>query len=241
MQKRQHDEGRLFGLSFRNSINGDWGGSLNCWRGYQAIYKIENDSLFVSDIIDCHSINNIDKPTSIKYLKEVFGDRVKNNKVFIYWFSGNISIPIHAKDNKIIRWDGVFENIFLKETVFKIEEGSILNVYDVSNYTYLKNAIDRIEKDSINPILFEHVRKFNWTKIDKFDCSENYIITISKNGKIGEIRMAWSDEEIKEFFTKREYKHFIKSMKKALSNLQFDILKRKGEPIEEKIRLEIWF
>ena len=58
LQPRKGDNGRLFDLSFRNSINGTKGTSLNCWRGYQAIYKIENDSLFVSAIIDCHSIEN---------------------------------------------------------------------------------------------------------------------------------------------------------------------------------------
>jgi hypothetical protein len=41
---------QLFGLSFRNSTDGSF--SFNCWRGYQAIYKIDNDSLFLVDIIN---------------------------------------------------------------------------------------------------------------------------------------------------------------------------------------------
>ena len=40
---------------------------------------------------------------------------------------------------------------------------------------------------------------------------------------------------------KREYNYCIRSMKKALSKLQFDILKRNGKPIYEKIYIEIWF
>lgn len=43
-------QGDLFGLSFRD------GASMNCWRGYQAIYKIENDSLFLVNIIGCGEI-----------------------------------------------------------------------------------------------------------------------------------------------------------------------------------------
>ncbi len=241
LQKKLKDKGQLFGLSFRNSIDNGLGGSLNCWRGYQAIYKLENDSLFVSDIIDCHSIENFDKETSTNYLEEIFGERVKNNKVFIYWFSGNISFPVNSQDNKVLRWDGVFENIFFKETVIKIEKGNLESVFDVSNYEDLENGINRFERDSISNVLFEQVKNYEWTKLNKFDCSDNYLITISPNGKVGEIRMAWTDEEIKEFFTKREYNHCIKSMKNALSNLQFDIIKRKGEPIEEIVRLEIWF
>jgi hypothetical protein len=43
---------QLFGLAFRD------GASFNCWRGYQAIYKIENDSLFLVDIINCGELRN---------------------------------------------------------------------------------------------------------------------------------------------------------------------------------------
>lgn len=39
LQKLNPDEDKLFGLSFRNSLDG-LGASLNCWRGYQAIYKM---------------------------------------------------------------------------------------------------------------------------------------------------------------------------------------------------------
>jgi len=120
LQKIKNDNGRLFDLSFRNSIDGALGSSLNCWRGYQAIYKIENDSLFVTKLIDCHSLQS--KATnSNNYLKKLFGDKVKNNKVFIDWFSGNINFPSKRNDNKELRWDGVFERIFMYETVLMIK------------------------------------------------------------------------------------------------------------------------
>ena len=65
------DQGKLFGLSFRN------GASFNCWRGYQAIYKVENDSLFLVDIIDCGERRNgkINKATSAEKLKSIFTDK----------------------------------------------------------------------------------------------------------------------------------------------------------------------
>ena len=46
------DQGKLFGLSFRD------GATFNCWRGYQAIYKIDRDSLFLVDIISCGERRN---------------------------------------------------------------------------------------------------------------------------------------------------------------------------------------
>jgi hypothetical protein len=244
LQQREQDNGQLFGLSFRNSIDGLSGGSLNCWRGYQAIYRIENDSLFVCDIIDCHTIKHFDKQTSERYLKEIFKEKVKDNKVFINWFSGILCFPIRSKNNKILRWDGVFENIYLYETALEIDKGSVIKINDIENYTDLKNGIDRLNRDSINSYLFKEVQTYRWKKLEKFDCSERYMITIGEDGKVANVIMPdyQTQEEIEEYWdTKKEYNHCINSMKKALSNLQFDIIKRKGKPIEENVLLEIWF
>lgn len=243
LQKIKDDKGRLFDLSFRNSINGTVGSSLNCWRGYQAIYKIENDSLFVNAIIDCHSLENKDQIPE-NYIAKLFGDNVKKGKVFIDWYTGNISFPLKSKDNKVIRWDGVFEKVFLFEKAIKIQKGEILKISDQQNYVDLKNGIDRFKRDSISNILFNHIKNYKWTKLNKFDCGEAYTVIIGENGKITDVVMTdyQTTELIKKYWdTKREYNHCIKSVKKSLSDLQFDIIKRKGEPIKEKIFIEIWF
>ncbi len=243
LQTQKDDNGRLFDLSFRNSIDDQLGTSLNCWRGYQAIYKIENDSLFVSAIIDCNSLENKSQ-TLNNYIKKIFGDKVLNDKVFISWYSGNVSFPTKAKDNKTLRWDGVFERVFLYETVIKVEKGKILKIRDETNYIDLENGIDRIKKDSISNILFNHIKNYKWTELDKFDCGERYTIVIGKNGYISDVVMTdyQTEEQIEEYWdTKREYNFCVKSVKKALSKLKFDILKRKGTPVEEKVFIEIWF
>lgn len=243
LQTRKGDNGRLFDLSFRNSIDGQLGTSMNCWRGYQAIYKIENDSLFVSAIIDCHSLENKNqKPNN--YIKKLFGDKVNSEKVFIDWYSGNISFPVKSKENKILRWDGVFERVFLYETAIEIEDGKIIAISNEENYVDSENGIDRMERDSISNILFEYIKNYKWTKLDKFDCGERYTVVIGENGKISDVLITdyQTEEQIKEYWdTKREYNFCVKSVKKALSQLQFDILKRKGKPIEEKVFIEIWF
>lgn len=243
LQTRKDDKGRLFDLSFRNSIDGTEGTSLNCWRGYQAIYKIENDSLFVIAIIDCHSLeyqNEIPK----NYIDKIFGEKVKNGKVFIDWYSGNISFPAKKNDNNEIRWDGVFEVTFMHETAIKVDKGTVIEISEEQNYIDLKNGINRLESDSISDILFNSIKNYKWNKLDKFDCGERYTVVIGKNGKITDVVMTdyQTEELIKDYWdTKREYNHCVKSVKKALSKLQFDILKRRGEPTEEKIYVEIWF
>lgn len=243
LQRIKDDKGRLFDLSFRNSIDGTIGVSLNCWRGYQAIYKIQNDSLFVSAIIDCHSLENKNRAPK-NYITKLFRDKVKNGKVFIDWYTGNISFPLNSKENKVIRWDGVFERVFLFEKAIKIKNGRILEINDQQNYIDLENGIDRFRRDSISDILFNQIKRYKWTKRNKFDCGEAYTVVIGKNGKITNVLMTdyQTKELIKEYWdSKREYNYCIKSIKKALSDLQFDIVKRKGEPIEEKVYIEIWF
>ncbi len=243
LQTKKDDKGRLFDLSFRNSIDGTEGTSLNCWRGYQAIYKIENDSLFVSAIIDCHSLEYPDEIPK-NYIGKLFGEKVKNGKVFVDWFSGNISFPAKRNDNKELRWDGVFEVIFMYETAIKIKNGKIIEISDQQNYIDLKNGIDRFERDSVYNVLFNKIKSYKWTKLDKFDCSEKYQITIGKKGKVTNVIMPayQTAEEIEKYWdTKREFNYCIKSLKRALSELQFDILKRKGEPTDESVYLDIWF
>ena len=243
LQKIKDDKGRLFDLSFRNSIEGTLGTSLNCWRGYQAIYEIKNDSLFVNAIIDCHSLDNKNLIPK-NYIKKLFGEKVKSNKVFVDWFSGNISFPTKRTDNKMINWDGVFERIFMYENVIEIENGKILKISEQQNYVDLKDGIDRLDRENITQAIFDRIKNYNWTKKDKFDCSELYTVTIGEKGKVTNVIMTeyQTKELISEFWdTKREYNFCIRSIKKALKGLQFDILKRKGIPIESNVNVEIWF
>jgi hypothetical protein len=121
---------QLFGLSFRD------GALVNCWRGYQAMYKIDNDSLFLVDMINCgeRTTGKIDTAASAQKMKAIFKDKVRNGKVYIDWFSGDISFPVKTRANRVLRWDGVFYTIYEQETVMNIANGKVRNVADVDNY-----------------------------------------------------------------------------------------------------------
>jgi hypothetical protein len=231
---------QLFSLSFRNSTNGSF--SFNCWRGYQAIYKIDNDSLFLVDIINCGERRNgtIDKAASFKKMKEVFGDNFINDRVYINWFSGDLNFPL---TNKVLRWDGVFYKIYQKETVVSIAFGKILNTENVENYVDNPKAIDRKDKDKVSDILFKKIKKAKWINIDSIDCSEKYLVTISKDGKVSKVTMLGyhSQDTIDKYWERSEYDYCINTIFNSLSKLQFDIIKDKGKPISEDIYIEIWF
>lgn len=231
---------QLFGLSFRNSTDGNI--SFNCWRGYQAIYKIDNDSLFLVDIINCGERRNgtIDKIASFKRMKEVFGDNFINSRVYVNWFSGDLNFPL---SNKVLRWDGVFYKIYEKETVVSIYFGKILNTENVQNYVDNPRAIDRKDKDKVSDILFKKIKKAKWINVDSIDCSEKYLVTIGRDGKVTKVTMLGyqSQDTIDKYWERNEYDYCINTIFNSLSKLQFDIIKDKGKPISEDIYIEIWF
>lgn len=235
---QKHDQTnreQLFGLTFRD------GASFNCWRGYQAIYKIQNDSLFLSDIINCGSIKNktIDKSASLQKIHAIFGDKLVSDKVFINWFSGELSFPL---TNNLLRWDGVFYKIYEEETVLNFNNGKLLKAENVSNYSKVYKGIDRHYNIKISDILFKYIKKIKFKNTDDCDCSEKYLITINEYGKVAKVKTIKykSVDEIGDVDEKKEYRYCTNAVFDALKTLQFDIIKDKGKPIPEDVYLEIW-
>ncbi len=230
------DQGDLFGLKFRD------GASFNCWRGYQAIYEIDNDSLFLTHILSCWELNDkrdsLDINESNKRLDNIFLDKVKNNRVFIDWFSDKISIP----NGKLLRWDGVFYKIFENEILVSIDKGKVIETKELENYHDNPKRIDRRFNDTISSVIFNELKNIRWRNTDIFDCSESYLITIGEKGKVSSVVMSeyQTKEEIKEFWDKREYNYCIRKIKSELKDLQFDIINHRGEPYIEKVYIEIW-
>ena len=225
------NKGSLFGLKFREDA------SLNCWRGYQAIYAIENDSLFLKNIINCGE-RKIDKSASEKRIKEIFGNKLINGKVHINWFSGNFAIP----NGELLRWDGVFHKTFENEILIKVQNGKVREISKIENYEDDLKRINRKYTDTMSKVMFNELYKLNWKNKKNFDCSDKYLVTIGKNGKVTKVIMPEykTKKEIKEFWDRNEYNYCLKTVLKGLRGLKFDILKKNGKPIEESVYLEIW-
>jgi hypothetical protein len=233
-QENKPDNGTLFGLKFRA------GASFNCWRGYQAIYSIENDSLFLNEIINCGELSrskSIDKDESQRKIKALFPNKFVKKKVFIDWYSGEFSLP----NGKLLRWDGVFHKTFENEILFKVENGIIQQISKVQNYIDDPNRKNRSYNDTISNIIFRELKKHYEQESKPLDCSEKFEATIDKKGQISKITMPdYSPKEIKEYFDPGEYENCIKTIQKYLRNLKFDLIKDQGKLIEEKVTFEIW-
>lgn len=222
---------QLFGLSFRDAA------TLNCWRGYQALYKIEHDSLFLVAIINCGelSIGTVDTAKSSEKIKSIFGSKYRNNRVMMDWYDGNINFPL---TNKVLRWDGVFYKLFEKEKVISISKGLITKLEDVENYIDDPNRINRRDKNKISKLLLKKLKKTKWKNKNGFECDEQYVVTIDENGTISKVRSLYSEEDGK-YFNNEEYDFCINKILNALKDLKFDIIKDKGKPISESIILTL--
>lgn len=235
-------EDKLTGESFRNSIQlEDAKLSTNCWRGYQAIYKVENDSLFVVGVINCNSINHIDTAMSQRNLSHVFGNKVKEGKVLLDWLDGEISFPVATKKNEIVSWDGVFEYVFLYETLLQIKQGKVMATTLIENYVDDINGINRKKADQVAKIIMEKLRLYKWKKLKQFDCSNRYEIRINKSGVVDQVKMIKLPGLKISKHDLKEMQHCMHALAKVLKDLQFDVIKRKGVPVEEEVFIELFF
>lgn len=239
IKKSDDVEGKLFGLNFRE------GASLNCWRGYQAIFKIEYNSLWLEQITSCNEYyhsDSIDVKESKRQILEIFGDKVVNGKVPVDWFLGNVSIS--KPERKLLRWDGVFVKTFEEEILIEFDKGEVKNITEIENYIDEPSRINRRYGDTLSKVIFREIQKIKWKNIDKFDCSEVYRIKIGKDGRIKEVIMPdyQTKEQISEYWdTKKEYNYCVRTLTRGLKKLKFDIVKSSGKPIEEDVYIEIWF
>lgn len=237
------DQGQLFGLSFRDNS------STSCWRGYQAVYTIVNDSLFLKYILFCGEFrsrnDSLNFKSSEEKIKQIFGDKVVDKKVYVDWYTGNISFP----RGDLLRWDGVFSRTYYKEEILSFKKGSLSKKKLVNNYIDLPNGISRdFSKEKyhtdyklITDTIFSIIQKQDWKQLSDCDCDQRYLIIINAKGKIRQIKLfSYLDKKENDEYEK-DLKKCIPKFKHLLRNLQFDIVKWNGKPYEEKIVFEIFY
>ncbi len=158
--------------------------STACYRGYQAIWTIQNDSLFLLKVrIGCGESE--DKYFDLK--KEFKTDK----KVFANWFTGEINSP--RGDLLQYVHDG-YASIFEKEKIFYLSNGKIDSL---SNNNYLVYDINRLKpstrflSDTIRKIIISHIDKDKVKGFpDSLACSIN--IRFNENGLIDSIYNEWT-------------------------------------------------
>lgn len=205
-------------------------GSTACWRGYVAIWTIENDSLFLTGITSCHKSENFCPDSKDGDLLAMFGERYKNNRVFADWYSGEIINP----SGRLLRYIHMgYASTYEFENRYKINKGVISNIQKHTNYRDDADRIDRNDYFDTRLYIYNYINKnLDWSILPPDSTwHEEFQITIDKNGQIGKIKNVdwiW-----------RAYKRAIKDALKDIG--KFDIISIQGNRVEEIYYFEFEF
>lgn len=189
--------------------------STALWRGYQAIWKIENNELLLIDVYLC-----ADKERSI--LHELFE---VESPVKARWYTGKLFI----QHGDMIKYShSGFERYFEEETIIQIEQGiSISQEHFVNGY---RND-DRSFLSNPDSIKAEVHRRINWEEIPKF--SQEYKVYVDvKIGKIDSLTIILS----------RAPELYVQKVQKILDD--FPKLRKfysRGDPIEKRYIFPVIF
>ena len=204
--------------------------SSACWRGYVAIWTIENDSLFLTRIISCHKGENFCQDSKDGDLSAMFGERFKNNRVFADWYSGEIIKP----SGRLIRYIHMgYASTYEFENRYKIDNGIISNIQKFTNYHNDTDRIDRIDYFDTRLYMYDYIKEnLDWSIFPPDSTRyEDFQVTIDKNGRIGKIEnVDWI------------WKAYKRAIKDALKDIgKFDIISIQGKKVEEIYTFEFEF
>ena len=167
--------------------------STACWRGYQATWLIENDSIFLIKIKK-GCANWGDKKPEYLNLKNEFG----SNKVHAHWINEVIWKP----EGELIQNVHMgYASIFEREKNYFFKNGILEDTETIENVKYDSNKLFPAERklaDTIKKIIIDRI---DAEKIKKFADKEYAFIVIKFNpeGKLSSIESSFKKEE-KTFF-----------------------------------------
>lgn len=185
--------------------------SPSCTRGYQAVWSIENDSLFLVNIQGCNEQMSWCDESSMPNLSLMFGTECVNNKVFAYWVTGKYRF---FEGDEVPYID---KQIYKAERQVKIEKG-ITKIKRKVNVKPKKKAVE-INERTPEFVLNTIHNNFNWRALPKLEKDKWYAeleVTVLKNRKTSlklitdtpeEFRLAAEQEYLNCFKKIRWYKY----------------------------------
>lgn len=149
-----------------------------CSRGYQAVWLVENDSLFLINIQGCNEHMSWCDEASIPNLKKVFGEDSKSDRVYAKWVYGKYrcfegdEIPYLKKQ------------LFNAERLLNVKYGKVKRI---SKYQNVKTRDKSFGVETNTPEFLISVLQtnINWKALPKRDNKwiADIEFTIKKNGK----------------------------------------------------------
>lgn len=154
--------------------------STNCWRGYQAVWKLEGNELFLVDILSCRYEEDRRKVN----LQSIFGGKFINGKVKADWLTANII----SRQGKLIYYVHMgYSSIYEKEIEFQFKAGVLLNS---KTYDNSKSSVSeyRTTQGKFHQFIYSQI---DWKSIPALGKKISIFVEFSanENGKIDSIKV----------------------------------------------------
>lgn len=182
--------------------------SPSCSRGYQAVWLIENDSLFLINIQGCNEGMSWCDESALPSLEKIFGEECINNKVFAYWANGNYRFFLGDEIPHIDK------QLFYTEKQVVLKNGIAKKIKSVQNVKPRKRAFS-VKQTTPEFILYLVQTNLNWRALPKTKKDKWYAemqITILKNGK-SRLKLITDTPESFRLAAEKEYFKSIKNVR----------------------------
>lgn len=179
-----------------------------CQRGYQAVWRVQNDSLFLINIQGCNEHMSWCDESALPSLRKVFGYKCVNNKVYATWATG-----------KYIAFEGA-EVPYLKKQLFnaerelKIDAGKVERIRRYINVKPRKKAF-AVEQNTPDFIAYFIKTNINWKAIPRREPNKwiaDMDFYIKKNGR-SYVKLKTTGTQTFVVATEKEFNRIVKKMK----------------------------
>lgn len=101
-----------------------------CWRGYQAVWSIEQDSLFLTGVQSCCGPK---RRHSMDRIKNLLGIDHQDGQAFAQWYSGTLRAP---RGSLLQQGSSGFRSVYAREIRLRVDVGHVTQVDTVHNAPY---------------------------------------------------------------------------------------------------------
>lgn len=213
--------------------------SENCQRGYQAIWMVQNDSLFLVGIQSCNGNMSWCDESVLPNLSTMFAGKCVDGKVFASWVSGELQLFGGAKVPNLK------QIVFSYDQYFEVENGEVSKSKRYQNVFPRRRAV-AMETNTPELLLFQLQNNLKWKNLPYRNTDpKSFVdinITIKKNGKmtssartnLNSSQLNRFDKEINRCFARVRWYQYRRMGKKITVNF---VLQTEFDPKAQKIRL----
>lgn len=217
--------------------------SSACWRGYIAIWKLENGQLSFEKVEKCGILQSVGVYTGLECEQSVSSEiinyiekEINLKEAHAKWFTGRLIAP---KGRMIEYIHMGYESVFEEESHYIIEKGVLKKIETIKNMVK-PELYDQYNQTLIRDTLLSNISKLNWKYLEEeLLCEDFYLISINKKGRVSKVKYeSLLDSKKEDFMYHLTNMKCLRHIRKSVKKLRFKKY-LKGQPQKIEIKLEL--